>query len=94
MGGRDSQVLAPVGGPVRLYPRGRGRFALTLFYISEMTKYEPWHDHSDISIVTGKIGVKEIECLIQKLEIDKEILADQGGDAPAAGSLPPLPYSQ
>jgi hypothetical protein len=28
-------------------------------------------------IVTGKIGVKEIERLIQKLEIDKEILADQ-----------------
>jgi hypothetical protein len=31
-------------------------------------------------IVTGKIGVKEIERLIQKLEIDKEILADQEGD--------------
>jgi hypothetical protein len=28
-------------------------------------------------IVTGSIGVKEIERLIQKLEIDKEILADQ-----------------
>jgi hypothetical protein len=28
-------------------------------------------------IVTGNIGVKEIERLIQKLEIDKEILADQ-----------------
>ncbi|WP_270161299.1 hypothetical protein [Bradyrhizobium xenonodulans] len=28
-------------------------------------------------IVTGKIGVKEIERLIQKLAIDKEILADQ-----------------
>jgi hypothetical protein len=28
-------------------------------------------------IVNGKIGVKEIERLIQKLEIDKEILADQ-----------------
>lgn len=27
-------------------------------------------------IVTGNIGVKEIERLIQKLEIDKEILAD------------------
>jgi hypothetical protein len=31
-------------------------------------------------IVSGKIGVKEIERLIQKLEIDKEILADQEGD--------------
>jgi hypothetical protein len=28
-------------------------------------------------IVSGAIGVKEIERLIQKLEIDKEILADQ-----------------
>jgi hypothetical protein len=27
-------------------------------------------------IVSSKIGVKEIERLIQKLEIDKEILAD------------------
>lgn len=33
-------------------------------------------------IVTGKIGVKEIERLIQKLEIDKEILADQEGEEP------------
>jgi hypothetical protein len=31
-------------------------------------------------IVSGKIGVKEIERLIQKLEIDKEILADDGMD--------------
>jgi hypothetical protein len=31
-------------------------------------------------VVTGKVGVKEIERLIQKLEIDKEILADQDGD--------------
>jgi hypothetical protein len=35
-------------------------------------------------IVTGKIGVKEIERLIQKLEIDKEILADQDDDKEAA----------
>jgi len=27
-------------------------------------------------VVSGSIGVKEIERLIQKLEIDKEILAD------------------
>ncbi len=32
-------------------------------------------------IVSGKVGVKEIERLIPKLEIDKEILADQEGDA-------------
>ena len=32
-------------------------------------------------IVSEKIGVKEIERLIQKLEIDKEILADPEGDA-------------
>jgi hypothetical protein len=28
-------------------------------------------------IVTGNIGVKEIERLIKKLELDKEILVDQ-----------------
>jgi hypothetical protein len=32
-------------------------------------------------IVTGNIGVKEIERLIKKLELDKEILADQDDDA-------------
>jgi hypothetical protein len=32
-------------------------------------------------IVSGKIGVKEIERLIQKLQIDKQILADRD-DAP------------
>jgi hypothetical protein len=30
--------------------------------------------------VSGKVGVKEIERLIQKLEIDKEILANQEGE--------------
>jgi hypothetical protein len=34
-------------------------------------------------IVTGNIGVKEIERLIKKLELDKEILADQEEDGPA-----------
>jgi hypothetical protein len=34
-------------------------------------------DASFRPIVSGNIGVKEIERLIQKLEIDKEILADQ-----------------
>jgi hypothetical protein len=38
-------------------------------------------------IVSGKIGVKEIERLIQKLEIDKEILADQEGDAASIEDL-------
>jgi hypothetical protein len=32
-------------------------------------------------IVSGNIGVKEIERLIKKLEIDKEILADQDDDS-------------
>lgn len=31
-------------------------------------------------IVTGKVGVKEIERLIRKLELDKEILADEAGE--------------
>lgn len=33
-------------------------------------------------IVNGQVGVKEIERLIQKLELDKEILADTTEDAP------------
>ena len=36
-------------------------------------------------IVSGKIGVKEIERLIKKLELDKEILAEQ--DDESAGQL-------
>jgi hypothetical protein len=34
-------------------------------------------------IVTGNVGVKEIERLIKKLELDKEILADQENDEAA-----------
>jgi hypothetical protein len=34
-------------------------------------------------IVNGRIGVKEIEMLIKKLQIDKEILADDGEEAAA-----------
>lgn len=33
-------------------------------------------------IVSGKIGVKEIERLIQKLEVDKEILAEDEPEKP------------
>jgi hypothetical protein len=32
--------------------------------------------------VTGNIGVKEIERLIKKLELDKEIMADQDEERP------------
>jgi hypothetical protein len=32
-------------------------------------------------IVSGEVGVKEIEHLIRKLELDKEILADPGNGA-------------
>jgi hypothetical protein len=35
-------------------------------------------------IVSGPIGVKEIERLIRKLELDKEILAEQGDQDEAA----------
>jgi len=31
-------------------------------------------------IVTGNVGVKEIERLIKKLELDKEILAEQDSE--------------
>ena len=36
-------------------------------------------------VVTGQVGVKEIERLIRKLEIDKEILAEAGEDDSDAG---------
>lgn len=42
-------------------------------------------------IVSGKIGVKEIERLIKKLEIDKEILADQEGEQQVPPCPVPLP---
>jgi hypothetical protein len=38
-------------------------------------------------IVSGNIGVKEIERPLQKLEIDKEILADQDDSGIKQGSL-------
>lgn len=34
-------------------------------------------------LVSGPVGVKEIERLIKKLELDKEILADQEDDEAA-----------
>ena len=37
-------------------------------------------------IVSGPIGVREIERLIKKLELDKEILADDGEEAAADGA--------
>ena len=35
-------------------------------------------------IVSGPIGVREIEMLIKKLQLDKEILADEGSSNPTA----------
>ena len=32
-------------------------------------------------IVSGHVGVREIERLIRKLELDKEILADESGES-------------
>ena len=48
----------------------------------ELTKGLLAKDASFRLIVTGNVGVKEIERLIQKLEIDKEILADQDDEEP------------
>jgi hypothetical protein len=44
----------------------------------ELTTGLPAKDASFRLIATGEIGVKEIDRLIKKLELDKEILADQG----------------
>ena len=38
-------------------------------------------------IVSGEIGVKEIERLIKKLELDKEILADADSSGDATGDI-------
>jgi hypothetical protein len=46
----------------------------------ELTKGILAKDASFRLIVSGNIGVKEIERLIKKLELDKEILADQDGE--------------
>ena len=43
----------------------------------ELTKGILAEDASFRLIVSGNIGLKEIEWLIRKLEIDKEILAEQ-----------------
>jgi hypothetical protein len=48
----------------------------------ELTKGILAKDASFRLIVSGNIGVKEIERLIKKLELDKEILADLD-DAPS-----------
>jgi hypothetical protein len=37
-------------------------------------------------IVSGVVGVKEIERLIKKLELDKEILADQDAESDEAAN--------
>ena len=46
----------------------------------ELTKGILAKDSSFRLIVSGNIGVKEIERLIKKLELDKEILADHDDD--------------
>ncbi len=40
-------------------------------------------------IVTGQVGEKEIERLIRKLELDKEILADAGEDTASLEAMGP-----
>jgi hypothetical protein len=45
------------------------------------------------SMLSGPVGVTKIERLIQKLQLDREILADQeGGQDEAANCGGPLPY--
>jgi hypothetical protein len=50
----------------------------------ELTKGILAKDASFRLIVSGNIGVKEIERLIKKLELDKEILAEQDEGEEAA----------
>lgn len=57
-----------------------GRFEKTMAGERELTTGLLAMDASFRLIVTGKIGVKEIERLIKKLNIDKEIVADQDSE--------------
>jgi hypothetical protein len=59
-------LRAPTGGKVKVMLEKR-----------EMTTELLAREASFRLIVSGKVPVKEIERLIQKLEIDKEILVDQ-----------------
>lgn len=78
-GGGDSWTSKPVwpkppANPLPAAPQGKvtlmaGERELTTGMLAKEASFR--------LIVTGNIGVKEIERLIQKLEIDKEILADQ-----------------
>ena len=75
---------APVGAkaapgnrsPLDILPSARkGERELTTGLLSKEANFR--------LIVSGPVGVKEIERLIKKLELDKEILADQEDDEAA-----------
>lgn len=72
--GDDAEAENPPVNRIVLPPKGKvklmeGERELTTGLLAK--------DASFRLIVTGQIGVKEIERLIQKLELDKEILAEQ-----------------
>jgi hypothetical protein len=62
----------PTRGPKEKVPLMAGERELTTGLLAKEASFR--------LIVSGKIGVREIERLIQKLEIDKEILAEDGVD--------------
>jgi hypothetical protein len=79
-GGAASDVFGmvrPASPPQREREKMSGERTLTKGMLSKEATFE--------LIVTGQIGVKEIERLIAKLELDKEILAEP--DAPSADDL-------
>jgi hypothetical protein len=63
------QVLRIAGGKAQWMPAAGQERELTSGLLSKGTNFR--------LIVSGPIGVKEIETLIKKLEIDKELLADE-----------------
>ena len=71
-GGRDNQLSPspPPGSKVKVMESER---ELTTGLLAKGTNFR--------LIVSGHVGVKEIEMLIKKLQLDKEILADEGEDA-------------
>lgn len=74
----DEGIRDNLPPPLPLQPRGKGKL---MAGERELTTGLLAKDASFRLIVTGQVGVKEIERLIQKLQLDKEILAEQDESA-------------
>jgi hypothetical protein len=81
--GPEDEVVDDILPPPPPPPPGQQGKAKVMAGERELTTGMLAKDASFRLIVSGNIGVKEIERLIKKLELDKEILADQENDEAA-----------